>query len=112
MSMHLLFECLSSNELQRCTLFVGVLAAATAGGGVTMASYRTLGRVLGACRCEVVLEFVGERATIIRNVRELKISSDAFEQAMRACACAVVEAEHCSLVHATLRSVQRTLPHR
>ncbi|CDI84480.1 hypothetical protein EAH_00052940 [Eimeria acervulina] len=71
-----------------------------------------MGAFVNRAGCEVVLGFVGERATIIRSVRELNVSSDAFEQAMRACACAVVEAAYCSLVHATLRSVQRTLPHR
>ena len=41
-----------------------------------------------------------------------QVSSDAFEQAMRSRACAVMEAAYCSLVHARLCSVQRTLPRR
>ncbi|CDI84287.1 hypothetical protein EAH_00051200 [Eimeria acervulina] len=42
---------------------------------------------LGARSCEVVLGFVGQRATIIRNVRELQVSIDPFEHAMRSYAC-------------------------
>ena len=48
---------------------------------------------------------------LCRFVRD-QISTGAFEQAMRACACALMEAAYCSLVHARLRSVQLLLPHR
>ena len=40
-----------------------------------------------------------------------QVSSDAFEQAMRSRACAIMGAAYCSLVHARLRSVQRMSPH-
>ena len=39
-----------------------------------------------------------------------QVFSGAFEEAMRWCACAVMEAGYCVLVHARLRSVQRILP--
>ena len=38
--------------------------------------------------------------------------SGAFEEAMRWCGCAVMEAGYCVLVHARLCRVQRILPHR
>ena len=40
-----------------------------------------------------------------------QVFSGAFEEAMRWCACAVVEAGYCVLFHARLCSVQRILPH-
>ena len=42
-------------------------------------------------------------------VRE-EVFSGAFEEAMRWCACAVMEAGYCLVVHARLCSVQRILP--
>ena len=42
-----------------------------------------------------------------------QVFSGTFEEAMRWCGCAVMEAGYCVLVHARLRcSVQRILPHR
>ena len=41
-----------------------------------------------------------------------QVYSGAFEESMRWCACAVVAARYCLLVHARLCSVQRILPHR
>ena len=39
-----------------------------------------------------------------------EVFSGAFEEAMRWCACAVIEASDCLLVHAILCSVQRKFP--
>ena len=41
-----------------------------------------------------------------------QVFSGAFEEAMRWCACALMEAGYCVVVHARLCSVQRILPHR
>ena len=41
-----------------------------------------------------------------------QVFSGAFEEAMRWCACAVMDAGYCLLVHARLCSVQRILPRR
>ena len=41
-----------------------------------------------------------------------QVSSGAFGEAMRWCACAVMEAGYCVLVHARLCSIQRLLAHR
>ena len=41
-----------------------------------------------------------------------QVFSGAFEEAMRWCACGVMEAGYCVLVDARLCSVQRILPHR
>ena len=40
------------------------------------------------------------------------VFSGAFEEAMRRCACALMEAGYCVLVHVRLCSVQRILPRR
>ena len=39
-----------------------------------------------------------------------QVFSGAFKEAMRWCACVVMEAGYCVLVHARLCSVQRILP--
>ena len=41
-----------------------------------------------------------------------QVFSGGFEEAMRWCACALMEAGYCLLVHARLCSVQRILPRR
>ena len=41
-----------------------------------------------------------------------QVFSCAFEEAMRWCACALMEAGYCLLVHARLCSILRILPHR
>ena len=41
-----------------------------------------------------------------------QVFSGAFEEAMRWCACALMEAGYCLLVHARLFSILRILPHR
>ena len=41
-----------------------------------------------------------------------QVFSGGFEEAMRWCACALMEAGYCLVVHARLCSVQRILPHR
>ena len=41
-----------------------------------------------------------------------QVFSGSFEEAMRWCACAVLEAGYCALVHARLCSAKRMLPRR
>ena len=41
-----------------------------------------------------------------------QVFSGAFEEAMSWCACALMEAGYCLLVHARLCSILRILPHR
>ena len=55
----------------------------------------------GACVCGALCHFVVEL-----------VFSGAFEQAMRWCACELMEAGYCVLVHARLCSVERILASR
>ena len=41
-----------------------------------------------------------------------QVFSGAFEEAMRLCACTVMEAGYCVLVRARVCDIQRILPHR
>ena len=56
-------------------------------------------RKVRGCVCGAVCHFVVEQ-----------VFSGAFEAAMRWCACALMEAGYCVLVHARVCSVQRILP--
>ena len=41
-----------------------------------------------------------------------QVYSGALEEAMRCCACALMATGYCVLVHASVCSIQRILPHR
>ena len=48
----------------------------------------------------------------VRHFAVEQVLSGAFEEAMRWCACALMDPGYCWLVHVRLCSVQRILPHR